>query len=340
MKIRIKKQQNKDIGLKPLNVFDYLKSLSQEAKDLMDEIEDTDDDINGGQLLFIGSNKEKFNFNTFNKPLNFISAIYNGEISLKEVEFNPGNLEKKIEELKFNYKPKNEKEEEEINGVSMQANELLKYTNKIINAFRNGTFLSEHLKKTDNAAYGYVLEDVKDFIQEIESMSEKINLSLFEDFLELPSPVDFVKKLINTENLDKNKELVAEIKDRISDLKDRIKEMSKKEKKNKSADETLKIIEEILDYNKMAEKTFARASKVDKGKPESKLEESIGKRVKLRRERIAEIEGEEKNINNNLFKEYFTNYQSPSDMYKRLHETEGTTNEDRVYLIKELLNRM
>ena len=116
--------------------------------------------------------------------------------------------------------------------------------------------------------------------------------------------------------------------------------MSKKEKKNKSADETLKVIEEILDYNKMAEKTFARASKVDKGKPESKLEESIGKRVKLRRERIAEIEGEEKNLNNKLFKEYFTNYQSPSDMYKRLHETEGTTNEDRVYLIKELLNRM
>ena len=116
--------------------------------------------------------------------------------------------------------------------------------------------------------------------------------------------------------------------------------MSKKEKKNKSADETLKIIEEILDYNKMAEKTFARASKVDKGKPESKLEESIGKRVKLRRERIAEIEGEEKNINNKLFKEYFTNYQSPSDMYKKFSETEGTRNENQAYLIKLVSNKM
>ena len=131
----------------------------------------------------------------------------------------------------FNYKPKNEKEKEEINGVLMQANDLLEYRNKTIDVFKDGTFLSEHLKKTDNAAYGYVLEDVKDFIQEIESMSEKINLSLFEDFLQLPSPVDFVKKLINTENLDKNKELVAEIKDRISDLKDRIKEMSETEEK-------------------------------------------------------------------------------------------------------------
>ena len=110
----------------------------------MDEIKDADDDINDGKLLFIGSNKEKFNFNTFNKPLNFISAIYNGEISLKEAEFRPKTLEKKIEKLKFNYKPKNEKEEEEINGVFMQANDLLEYRNKIINALKNGTFSSEH----------------------------------------------------------------------------------------------------------------------------------------------------------------------------------------------------
>ena len=41
-----------------------------------------------------------------------------------------------------------------------------------------------------------MLEDVTDFIQEIESMSGNNNLSLFEDFLELPSPVDYVKSLV------------------------------------------------------------------------------------------------------------------------------------------------
>ena len=80
------------------------------------------------------------------------------------------------------------------------------------------------------------------------------------------------------------------------------------------------------------------ASKVDKGKP--KLEESIAGRIKLRKERIAEIEGEEKNINNELFKKYFTNYRSPSDMYKKLRKTEGTRNENQVYLIKEVLNKI
>ena len=61
----------------------------------MDEIKDADDDIDDGKLLFIGSNKEKFNFNTFNKPLNFLLAIYNGEISLKETEFSQKKKKKK-----------------------------------------------------------------------------------------------------------------------------------------------------------------------------------------------------------------------------------------------------
>ena len=77
-------------------------------------------------------------------------------------------------------------------------------------------------------------------------------------------------------------------------IKDRIKKKWVKEKKNKSADETLKIVEEILDYNKGAQKTFAHASKVDKGKSEPKSEESIAKRVRLGREKITEIEEEEK----------------------------------------------
>ena len=61
----------------------------------MDEIEDVDDDIDDSKLLFIGDNKEKFNFNTFSMRLNFLSNIYNGKISLKEEEFEQRNLEKK-----------------------------------------------------------------------------------------------------------------------------------------------------------------------------------------------------------------------------------------------------
>ena len=65
----------------------------------MDEIEDVNNDIDKHKLLFIGSNKEKFNSNTFRIPLNFLSDIYNGKISLKEAEFKQRDLEIKIKDL-------------------------------------------------------------------------------------------------------------------------------------------------------------------------------------------------------------------------------------------------
>ena len=95
-----KKRNNNNIDTKPLNVFDYLKRLSQEVEDLMDKIKDADNDINIYKLAFIRSNREKLSFNTLRKLLNFLSAIYNGEITLKEAEISQRKLEKKIEELK------------------------------------------------------------------------------------------------------------------------------------------------------------------------------------------------------------------------------------------------
>ena len=70
------------------------------------------------------------------------------------------------------------------------------------------------------------------------------------------------------------------------------------------------------------------------------VERNIAENVKVRRTRIAEIEEEEKNVNNKLFKEYFTHYLSPSDMYEKLRETDGERNEDQVYVIKKMLNKM
>ena len=113
----------------------------------------------------------------------------------------------------------------------VHANDMFEYGHNIIEAFMDGIFSSENLKKSDDATYDRVLEDVNNFIQKIESTAEKINLNLFKNFFDLTSPADYGKMLINTKNPDKNKEIVAEIKDKISDLKDRIKNMGEIEKK-------------------------------------------------------------------------------------------------------------
>ena len=77
----------------------------------------------------------------------------------------------------------------------MQANSLLEFRNKVINAFKNGTFSCEYLKKSDAAAFDFMLKGVNKFIEEIKSMEEKINLSLFENFF------DFYHQLIMQKSL-------------------------------------------------------------------------------------------------------------------------------------------
>ena len=130
------------------------------------------------------------------------------KFTLKKAEVNRRELNEKIQELKYNYKPKYEKEKEEINEVLIHVNDMLEYLDKIIEAFRDGTFSSEYLKKSDDAAYDYVLDDANNFIQKTESMAKKINLSLFEDFflnhyhqLIMQKSLLILRIQINTKNL-------------------------------------------------------------------------------------------------------------------------------------------
>ena len=58
------------------------------------------------------------------------------------------------------------------------------------------------------------------------------------------------KKLYETKNKNKNNELVEEIKNRWSNLKDEIKKMSEDEKETEQPAKILKIVEEILEFNK------------------------------------------------------------------------------------------
>ena len=53
------------------------------------------------------------------------------------------------------------------------------------------------------------------------------------------------------------------------------------------------------------------------------FEWSIAERLKLSRERTNEIKRKEQTINKEFFKEYFTDYQSASNVYKKLRKTEN-----------------
>ena len=77
-------------------------------------------------------------------------------------------------------------------------------------------------------------EVVNKNIEEIKSMEEKTNLSLYEEFFQSLSPANYAKMLINTKDLDKNKEFVEEKKQNIRFRRqNKKKKMNEKEKKRK-----------------------------------------------------------------------------------------------------------
>ena len=93
-------------------------------------------------------------------------------------------------------------------------------------------------------------ERVKKFIEYVEKKSKDLNYDLFKNYFNFVVPSSLAKKLYETKNKNKNNELVEEIRNRWSNLKDGIKKMSEDEKEIEQPDKILKIVEEILEFNK------------------------------------------------------------------------------------------
>ena len=78
---------------------------------------------------------------------------------------------------------------------------------------------------------------------------------MFKDYFNFVVPSVLAKKLYETKKKNKSNELVQEMKNRWSNLKDKIKKISEDEKETEQTDKILKIVEEVLDFNKKISKT-------------------------------------------------------------------------------------
>ena len=81
------------------------------------------------------------------------------------------------------------------------------------------------------------------------------------------------------------------------------------------------ILDILNDMDSIFTGTYFLHKDVRKG---TVLEWGIAERLKLRRERTNEIKRKEQTINKEFFKEYLTDYQSASNVYKKLRKTENT----------------
>ena len=95
IKIRIKEITRQQYRHKTVKDFLLFQKFKWRVKRFDGWNRRVDDDVDKYKLVFIGSNRETFNFNIFNWLLAFLSAIYNGELSLKEAEISQREIRKK-----------------------------------------------------------------------------------------------------------------------------------------------------------------------------------------------------------------------------------------------------
>ena len=85
---------------------------------------------------------------------------------------------------------------------------------------------------------------------------------MFKKHFDYSTPVDLTKKLLRIKDANKNNKYVEKIKNRWNNLKDEIKEMSKEEIKIEKPNEMLKIIDNIIDFNKEVQKQQGSGLKI------------------------------------------------------------------------------
>ena len=94
------------------------------------------------------------------------------------------------------------------------------------------------------------ITDANEFNKWVNKQETDINTELFKKHFKIQRPSDMLNDLYQTNDIEKNNEIVNMINSGLKDLKKELKEMSKKEIKIEKPDKIVVIVEEILKFNK------------------------------------------------------------------------------------------
>ena len=279
--------ENIDISSKPLKEISFFSTLSDEAKNLMINIKKIDDWLDKAQLICTKSDgKTKYDFSKFTFPKKIASRIYNKDFTLQEVEDDQTKIKILINKLNNDCRPTSKIKNKEKKDTLKSAEKSFSIKEKIIRAFKRGTFpykdgikvdeesdeesdaKSEEESEKESEKESEELEENK-ISKYIENESESINYELFEKLFSFVVPSDLPRKLFETKGKKKNSKLVKEIKNRWSSLKDEIKKMSKNEIKIEKLNKLLKIVEKIIEFNKKFFKKIRARIKNTNSKPKT-----------------------------------------------------------------------
>ena len=102
----------------------------------------------------------------------------------------------------------------------------------------------------DNLSETPEQKEFNNSLEQIKEEQKTIDMNLFKDYFDHVAPTVLAKTLFETKDKNKNNELVKLIKVIWSNLKDEATKMSKEKIENKKPNKILKIVEEIVIFNR------------------------------------------------------------------------------------------
>ena len=211
----------------------------------MENIKVIDDWFETAQLIWTKTDgKTKYEFNKFMLPLKFATKIYCHDLMLQEARDDQQKLKILINKLNNNYNPTNITKIKEKNDTLKSAKKLFFIREDIINAFKKGNFCY-----IDGFQEEKTKADANAFNEQIIKEETDINTELFKKDFNFQRPSDMLKSLYKV-NINQNNELVNMINSGLKHLKEEIKKMPEEERKIEKPDKIVKLVEEILSFNK------------------------------------------------------------------------------------------
>ena len=152
------------------------------------------------------------------------------------------------------YIPKHDKYVTLKNNLVDNANNFYEGREKIIKGSKNRVFPlyydKDHEEKMEFKKEQKEESEELKFFKYIENKSKGTSYDLFRKYFNFETPSQLTKKLFEIKDKKKNNDFVEESKSRWSKLKDEIEEIFEDTKKIEKPDKILKIVEEILNFNK------------------------------------------------------------------------------------------
>ena len=131
--------KNINTGLKSSKMIDFFSGLSPEAKQLLNEIQEEQNDINLQKLVCTKSDRKIFNFNTFKPSSKLVSNIFNGKITLEETKKDQYEMFKQLKYLE-KYDPNNLEKINSRKETLVNTEELYDNRDYVNEAFENRVF--------------------------------------------------------------------------------------------------------------------------------------------------------------------------------------------------------